>query len=248
MLKNLPRFAVEHPMVMIPIFLALIGGGYIAYTNLPQELQPYVESPTVGVIIRFPGVSAEDMEASFARPIEQKVSVLDDIQFIRSTSQEGRAEVDIGFSYGSDMNKNKVSVQTLLSNMLNELPLDKDNTSNPWVVHVDAQNVPILDLSISRPGWDDIRLREFIENTIRDAFEKLPGVQSAIPYGGKRRQIQVVVDRDKLGAYGLSILKVKQAIDTTYLNRASGRLTNARGEFLVRIMQRYDDPTKLVVI
>ena len=36
------------------------------------------------------------------------------------------------------------------------------------MVHVDAQNVPILDLSISRPGWDDIRLREFIENTIRD--------------------------------------------------------------------------------
>ncbi len=248
MLKNLPRFAVEHPMVMIPIFLALIGGGYIAYTNLPQELQPYVESPTVGVIIRFPGVSAEDMEAYFARPIEQKVSVLDDIQFIRSTSQEGRAEVDIGFSYGSDMNKNKVSVQTLLSNMLNELPLDKDNTTNPWVVHVDAQNVPILDLSVSRPGWNDIRLREFIENTIRDAFEKLPGVQSAIPYGGKRRQIQVVVDRDRLGAYGLSILKVKQAIDTTYLNRASGRLTNAREEFLVRVMQRYDDPTKLLDI
>ncbi len=183
MLKNIPKFSVEHPMVMIPIFLLLIGGGLLAYFNTVQELQPYLESPVVGIITQYPGVSAEDMETYFTRPIEQKMSVLDDVQWIRSHSQEGRSEVAVGFSYGSDMNKNKVSVQTLLSNMLNELPLDKDNTTNPWVVHVDAQNVPILDLSWTRPGWYEVRLREFIDNHARSHG------------GGSRRAIRHSVRR-----------------------------------------------------
>ncbi|MBI2080553.1 MAG: efflux RND transporter permease subunit, partial [candidate division NC10 bacterium] len=62
MLKALPKYAVEHPIVMIAVFLALIGGGIFIYQGLPIELQPYVDSPTVGVIIQYPGVSAEDME------------------------------------------------------------------------------------------------------------------------------------------------------------------------------------------
>lgn len=245
MFKKLPKFAVEHPMLMIPIFLAVIGGGIVMYKNIPLQLQPYLENPTVGVVIMYPGVAAEEMEAYFARPIEQKMSVLDDVQFIRSNSQEGRTEVDIGFSYGSDLNKHKVEVQTLLSNMLNELPFDRDNTTNPWVVHVANDNVPILDLNIMREGLDDIRLREFVENTMRDQLESVNGVQSAIPYGGKRRLILIEVDRDKLAAYRIGLMDIKTALEQQHLSRAAGKLRTKEEDILVRADERFRDPAKI---
>ena len=245
MIKKLPRFAVEHPMVMIPVFLAIIGAGIYAYFHLPIELQPYLESPVVGIVITYPGVSAEEMETYFSRPIEQKMSVLDGVLWIRSHSQEGRAEIAVGFDYGTDMNKNKVSTQTLLSNMLNELPLDKDNTTNPWVVHIDAQNVPVLDLNWSREGWDEVRFREFVENKMRDEFEKLPGVQSAIPYGGKRRLALIEVDRDRLNAFHLGLMDIKMAVERQSLSRSGGKLVGKENEFLVRVDERYRNPAEM---
>ncbi|MBI2564303.1 MAG: efflux RND transporter permease subunit [candidate division NC10 bacterium] len=213
MLKALPKFAVEHPMVMIPIYLAMIGIGIVLYFQTPLQLQPYVENPTVGIVISYPGVSAEDMEYYFARPIEKKMGVLGGVKFIRSNSQEGRTEIDIGFEYLSDMNQHKLDVQTLLTNMLNELPFDKDNTTNPWVVHVANDNVPILDLNVSHAEWDDVRLREFLDNIVRERFESVSGVQSIMPYGGKRRLMLVEVDRDRLAAYQLGLMDVKAAIE-----------------------------------
>jgi HAE1 family hydrophobic/amphiphilic exporter-1 len=245
LLKKLPKISIEKPMVMIPVIIVMIAAGIITYAKLPKQLQPYLENPTVGIIIQYPGVAAEDMEMYFARPVEQKMSVLNDVTFIRSNSQEGRTEIIIGFKYHTNMAQHKVDVQTLLSNMLNELPFDRDNTTNPWVVHVANDNVPILDLDISRAGYDDIRLREFVENTLRDRIEEVDGVQSAIPYGGKRRQVVIEVDRDKLAAYHLGLMDVKTGIEQQYLSRAAGKLRTEGNDILVRATMIPEDPTKL---
>ncbi|WP_447973849.1 efflux RND transporter permease subunit [Nitrospira sp. Kam-Ns4a] len=244
-LRKLPILAVEKPMLMIPVILLMVVGGVYTYGKTVRELQPYLENPTVGIIINYPGVAAEDMEAYFARPIEQKMTVLDEVTFIRSNSQEGRTEIIVGFEYYSDMNKHKVEVQTLLSNMLNELPIDKDNTTNPWVVHVANDNVPILDLNISREGYDEVRLREFVENTLRDRLEAIPGVQSAIPYGGKRRLILVEVDRDKLAAYPFGLMDIKTALEQQHISRAAGKLRNPEADILVRADERFRNPLEL---
>lgn len=242
MLKKLPKFAVEHPMVMIPIYLVMIGIGIVMYMHIPLQLQPYLENPTVGIVIGYPGVSAEDMEYYFARPIEQKMAVLSGKTFIRSNSQEGRTEIIIGFEYGSDMNQHKVEVQTLLSNMLNELPFDKDNTTNPWVVHVANDNVPILDLNVSHDTWDEVRLREFLDNIARDRLESVWGVQSIMPYGGRRRLMLIEVDRDRLAAYQFGLMDVKTSIEQQHLSRAAGKLRSENADILVRADEVFRDP------
>jgi HAE1 family hydrophobic/amphiphilic exporter-1 len=245
MLKLLPKYSVEHPVVMIAVFLALVGGGFLTYIHLPVELQPYVDSPSIGVIIQYPGVSAEDMEAYFTRPLEQKLGVLNDKEFIRSNSQEGRAEIIVGFPYFSDINKHKVAVETLVNSVLSELPLDKDNTTNPWVVHVDAQNVPILDLQVTHDAWDDVTLREFVANQMRNRFEQIPGVQSAIPFGGKRRQVTVEVDRTKLEAFNLGLMDIKTALERQHLSRSGGRMINPEQDTVVRLDLRYRNPEEM---
>lgn len=244
-MKNIPKWAVEHPMLMLTVVMAVGVAGFLVYQTIPQELQPYVENPTVGIVITYPGVVAEDMETYFTRPIEQKMSVITDLRFIRSNSQEGRSEVILGFHYGVDLAARKNDVTTLLTNLFNELPIDPANASYPWVVHVANDNVPILDLSVTSETWDPVRLREFVENVMRDQIEKAPGVQSAIPFGGKRRLILIEVDRDKLAAYGLGIMDIRQAVDRNNLSRSAGRLVARDHEFLVRADARYRTAAEL---
>ena len=242
------RWSVKNPLIVTILTITFVGIGIYSFFTLPVEMQPYVESPVVGIITRYPGVSAEDMETYITRPIEQRMGLLDDVRWIRSTSQEGRSEVAVEFNYGTDMKKNLVTVQTLVNQLINELPIDRANTTMPRVVHIDAQNMPILDLNISRKGWDEVRLREFVENELRDRFESLPGVQSAIPFGGKRREVQIVVDRNKLAAYRFSILQIKEAVDKTNYSRSGGRVTARGQEFLVRTDERIRDPAELLSV
>ena len=62
-LRKLPIVAIEKPMLIIPVILLMVVGGIMTYSTTVKELQPYVENPTVGIIINYSGVAAEDMEA-----------------------------------------------------------------------------------------------------------------------------------------------------------------------------------------
>jgi HAE1 family hydrophobic/amphiphilic exporter-1 len=232
---NLPRWAVENPFLTGMISVAMIAVGLYALATTPIELQPYLESPVVGIVISFPGMSAEDLATFFAEPIEKRVGVIRGVQTIRSTSQEGRTEIAMVFPYGTDMKRTLADTESLVNSFLNDIPQDTANATIPWVVHIDKANMPIIDFAVTRPGANAVRMREFADNTLRDKFERLPGVQSVIVYGGQRRQIKINVDRTKLAAYGLSILDVRNHVDMFSVSRAAGRITNAHGDWIVRV-------------
>jgi multidrug efflux pump subunit AcrB len=232
---NLPRWAVEHPFLTVMLSLAMIGAGLYALATTPVELNPYVESPVVGIEISYPGMSAQDMARFFAEPIEKAVGIVKGVQNIRSTSQDGHTEIALIFPYGTDMKRALTETQSLVNSFLNQIPQNLANATIPWVVHVDQSNIPIIDFALSRPGWDPVRLREFADNTLRDKFERIPGAQSVIVFGGERRQIQVVVDRTKLAAYGLSILDVKQHLDMFSVSQGAGELKSPQGNWLVHM-------------
>ena len=78
-------------------------------------------------------------------------------------------------------------------------------------------------------------LRQFAENQAVVALKQVPDVQSVGVYGGAKRQLRVVVDRDKLAAYGYSILDVRDAIDRNSVAKPAGVLTSGPDESIVRV-------------
>ena len=87
---------------------------------------PYVESPMVGVVSMMAGLSAEEMEIYFSKPIEERMVDLKNVHFVRSTSQEGFSIVSIEFWYGTDMKKALFDVQSLMNVVQADLPVDHD--------------------------------------------------------------------------------------------------------------------------
>jgi HAE1 family hydrophobic/amphiphilic exporter-1 len=249
-LHMIHRWSIEHPYVIVAFYTAVLALAWIAVSRvMPRRFAPYVESPMIGVVTMMPGLSAREMELYISKPIEEQLINVKGLRFIRSNSQEGFSIVTLEFHYGQNMQKALVDVQALMNVTQSSLPVTGANLKPSWVVPIDPLNLPILSLSLRgdpAQGWDPVRVREFADNTVINRLKGVPNVYSVVPFGGYRRQLQVIVDRDKLSAYDLSILDVRNAIDRFNVSRSAGTLTSGPQEGIVRVDTRALGPQDIL--
>ncbi len=232
-------WSIDHPYFVIAFYLGVAILSVLAiFFYMPRRMMPYVESPMVGVVTMMPGLSSEEMEIYISKPIEEQLVNVKNLHYIRSTSQDGFSIVSLEFNYGTDMKKALFDVQALMNIIQANLPSTGANLKPSWVVAIDPLNIPVLSLSLTGKGWDKIKLREFADNEVVNRLKTVPDVYSVVPFGGYRRQLQVVVDRNKLAAYGLSILDVKNSIDKFNVTRPGGTLTSGSRESIIRLDMR----------
>jgi hydrophobic/amphiphilic exporter-1 (mainly G- bacteria), HAE1 family len=237
-LHMIHRWSIEHPYAVIAFYVAVLVMAWIAIRGMPRRFAPYVESPMIGIVTMMPGLSAQEMELYISKPIEEQLVNVKGIRFIRSNSQDGFSIVTLEFPYGTDVQKALVDVQALMNITQANLPATGANLKPSWIVPIDPLNLPVLSLSLRgdpAQGWDPVRVREFADNTVINRLKTVPNVYSVVPFGGYRRQLQVIVDREKLAAYRLSILDVRNAIDRFNVSRPAGILTQGAQEGIVRV-------------
>ena len=238
MKEFLTRWSIKNPVVVAAIYIAVVMLSLLTLFLLPVRMMPYVESPLVSIVTMAPGSSPAEVETYISKPIEQRLSVLDGVRFIRSSSQQDSSLVTIQFAWGSDVDKAVQSVQSVMTAAEGDLQLDGINSRTYWVLPTDPLNRPVLTLALKGDNWDPLQLREFADNTLVDRLTQVENVQAVSIFGGYRRQLQIVVDRQQLAAYGLSILQVRDAIDANNVSQSAGVLTQGDSEILVRTDER----------
>ena len=242
---SLPRLALRFPHLTLVLSIVMVGLGIYSFITIPQRMVPRIPTPNIGVVTKFPGMSAEDMERYITRPLEKRLQIAGGIQYVLGVSQEGYSKIVVYFRYDVELEKKRQEIKNLLDVVANELPRAGANQTVPRVVHVDRQNVPLIQFAVRRDGYDRSRLKELLDNIILTQFQKIAGVQAAWTFGGPDRQLQVVVDRNKLAAYGLSILEVRNALDSANFDRGGGPLLDGEREIQVRIPNEFREDSVL---
>jgi len=245
---NLAHWSIEHPYPVLAFYLGVVLLCVLAVAGyMPRRMMPYVESPLVGVVSMMPGLSAEEMESLFSKPIEEQMVNVKGVRYLRSSSQDGLSLVSLEFNYGADMRKALFDVQSLMNVVQANLPITGANLKPSWVLPIDPLNLPVLSLALSGDErWSMAQLRELADNQVVNALKTVPQVYSVVPFGGFRRQLQVVVDRDRLAAYGLSITAVRDTIDRYNQARPGGTLTAGAHEAIVRLDSKVARPQDLL--
>jgi HAE1 family hydrophobic/amphiphilic exporter-1 len=232
---NISRWSIEHPYIVIAFYLGVaLLAVLVIGIQMPRRMMPYVESPIVGVVSMMPGLSAEEMEIYFSKPIEERMVDLKNVHFVRSTSQEAFSIVTIEFWYGTDMKKALFDVQSLMNVVQADLPMTGANLKPSWVLAIDPLNIPVLTLAVTGEGYDPVQLRTLAENELVNRLKVVKDVYSVVPFGGQKLQMHVVVDRERLAAYKLSPLDLKNVLDMQNVSRPAGTLTFQDRELLVR--------------
>src|SRR3989338_4633758 len=195
---NITRRSIEHPYIVIAFYLGVtILSVLVIVFQMPRRMMPYVESPLVGIVSMMPGLSAEEMEIYFSKPVEERMVDLKNVHFVRSTSQEGFSIVTVEFWYGTDMRKALFDVQSLMNVVQADLPMTGANLKPSWVLAIDPLNIPILSLAVTGDGYDPVQLRTLVENEIVNRLKVVKDVYSVVPFGGEKLQMQVIVDRER---------------------------------------------------
>ena len=236
---SLPRFALNHPHFTIVVSLLMVALGVWAYLAIPVRMVPRIPTPDIGVVTQFPGMSAEDMERYITRPLEKRIQIVGGVNYLLGTSQAGYSKIVVYFDYDVDFKKKWQEMQALLNTISNELPKAGANTTVPRLVHVNIQNVPTIQFAVERPGMSRTALKSLLNNVVLTQFQLIPHVLSASTFGGPDRQIRVVVDRDKLAAYGLDILAVRKAIDAANFDHGGGALLSSGDKIDVQIKNEF---------
>ena len=233
--QNISRWSIEHPYTVIAFYLGVaLLSVLVIFFQMPRRMMPYVESPMVGIVSMMPGLSAEEMEIYFSKSIEERMVDLKNVHFVRSTSQEGFSIVTVEFWYGTDMKKALFDVQSLMNVVQADLPMTGANLKPSWVLAIDPLNIPVLSLAVTGEGYDPVQLRTLAENEVVNRLKTVKDVYSVVPFGGQKLQMQVVVDRERLAAYKMSLLDIKNMLDMQNQARPAGTLTHGDREFLVR--------------
>lgn len=226
----LTRLALRNPVLILMLSLMTIVLGWVSLQRLPVDLFPAIDVPNVRIAVFYTGAGPEDVEKSITMPIERAVSAAPGIDRVESTSKQGMSLVTAWFQYGTNLDNAQFEVQQRIGQIMNTLP---PGVQQPLILKFDITNIPVVQMVVMSDELDERKLADLAENVIQPQIERLPGVASAGPGGGKRRELQVLADVDALRSRNLSILDVVTSVRASNLLMPSGTLRTETRDYNV---------------
>jgi len=228
------------------LVLTFVVLGVFSYTQLGIDQFPKIDLPTVTVRTVLQGASPEEVESQITKPIEEVINTVSGIDELRSTTLEGVSLVVVQFVLDKNADVAAQEVRDKVATIIGQLPRDTDT---PVIERVDFDAAPVLSISVygSRPLRE---LTEIADKQIKQRLESVRGIGSVQIVGGRRREIQIWLDADKLQAYRLTIDQVRNAIRAQDVEVPGGRIDQGPNELVLRTLGRVEnvrDFEKLVI-
>lgn len=222
--------AAARPVGVSIVFLALAVLGLVSVRGLSVDLMPDVEAPWISITTRYEGVAPEEIETLITRPIEKYMAGVEGVQRLEGQSAEGLSRVFMQFDWQMDPDVALEEVRMALDGARSRLPVDADP---PNIYKFNLAGGPVLELGLEGSG-DMRELKYLAEQRLGPELERLPGVASIDPRGGRDREIRVELDLTRLSGLGISGDEVRQALFQENLSVSAGNVEDAGREVLVR--------------
>jgi len=237
-MQKLAEICVRRPVFATMLIMALVVMGVFSYNRLTVERFPRVEFPTITVTTRLPGAAPQEVETEITDKIEQAVNTISGIDELRSVSTEGVSQVFVTFEIDRELDSAAQDVRDKINTVIPLLPRTIDQ---PTVEKLDPDAAPIMTISIASSR--SVReMTEFADKVLRRQLESVNGVGQILIIGGRKRQINVVLDGNKLRAYNLTVVQVDQALQAQNLEVPGGRIEQDRRTLTLRTLGRLQRP------
>jgi hydrophobe/amphiphile efflux-1 (HAE1) family protein len=224
---GLPSFSIRRPVgtIMLSSVVVVLGGYFLS--GLSLDLLPSIVYPTVRANVNNRGVAPEVLEETIAKPLENTLATTENLVSLETEIQEGRVGVNLQFRYGTNVDFALQDASKNLDRVRSQLPVEADP---PTIFKFDPSQAPIYETVFSSNALDLVQLRDWVENRLRPQLLTIEGVASIDISGGLVREIQVILDQERLRSYGLTVSQVIEAIRSTNQDIAAGRVSSPERE------------------
>lgn len=232
---TLTEIAIKRPSLIIVIFLTLILGGLMSYNYLRYELIPEFSLPVLAISTTYPGASPAEVEQQVTKKIEDAISSLGGIKRIESNSLENISLVIVHLSPSVNVELALQDAQRKIDNAMQQLPPDVDP---PRLDRFSPSDMPFMQI-LATSNMSEEDLYDLMDTEMLPQLLQIPGVASIDLLGATEREIQIRVDKDKMKAYGLSILQVKEAVNAANIDFPSGEIKTGPDAYKVRLRGKF---------
>lgn len=201
-------FFTEKKNFSFLVLTALAAAGLFSVTSIQKESNPEVDVPIGIVSTTFPGASATDVETLITNELEGAlVGSLENVKQITSVSAQGVSSITVEFNANADLDTSIQDLKDRVDTVAPELP---DEANEPYVAQIDFSQDPVLTFAVA----GDLPPSAFSElgRALEDELETISGVSSISISGFREREVQVIVDAEKLRAHNLSLNEVTSAL------------------------------------
>ncbi|WP_378952258.1 efflux RND transporter permease subunit [Pelosinus sp. sgz500959] len=236
---SLPEISIKRPVFATVTLLALILLGIVSYFRMNVDEMPDTTLPYVSVNITYEGAQPEQIDAQITQKVEEAVGESKGVKHIRSTSREGEAEIGIEFNLDIDPAMATQDVRDKISAIRSELP---DNMKEPVIARYDMKAAPVVAIAFTSETVNRRELSVFVDDVMKPRLQKIAGVGQLKITGLQKREIQLLLDQDKMTAFSFSIPEITQRLQQENQDIPAGKLMATNQNLLVRTAGNFKDP------
>ncbi len=234
------NFFLDRRQLSYVLVTVLVIAGFYSLWQIPKENIPSIDIPEGIVTTALPGASAEDMETLVTDKLEPQIAGISNIDTITSDSEDGLSQIDVQFTADADTNQSIQDLRDAVAQVVPNLPAD---ASAPQVTKVNFNDQPILVVSISG-GLSPMQFSA-LGTTVSDDLTNITGVSSVSVAGVPPREVDVVVSKESLQQYGLSLTNVISAIGAANAALPAGSISMDNINYNVNFQGGITDPSQI---
>lgn len=231
----LTKLSIKRPVTTFMIVMMVVLGGVLGYMNTDLAYMPDMNFPIALVSASYSGAGPEEMEELVTKPIEGVLSTITGVDTLTSVSGTGSSMVLIQFVDGTDLDMAAIDMREKIDMIKDSLPED---ATEPRVMKMDM-NAETIEIGITSQKYNLNELYELLDNQLTSQFEKIEGVSSVDMIGGIEKEVQVIVNQDKLNGYGLSMNQISAALSRENVNIPSGSIKQGNIKLQLRTVGQF---------
>ena len=236
---------IDSKLTPLVIVAALLLGAF-AIMQTPREEEPQIVVPMLDVFVQMPGASSQEVAQRVSLPMEKLLREVPGVEYIYSISHPGMSMLIVRFYVGTKEEDAIIQTYNKLYSNFDRIP---PGVSQPVIKVRSINDVPIMALTLWGKNYDSYRLRR-VAGELENSLKKLDDVSETAIIGGQPRQVRVVLDTQRLAAYGLTPGAVVGQLQSANSRGQAGSFARDNREFQVEaglFFTRADDLQQVVV-
>jgi len=231
---------LKKPYIILSFLALFVFAGIMGYGKIHRNLFPNSNYPEVALVIIQPGASAKTMASNIAVPVEEELYSLDEIRRAYSNTIDEVTVIRAEFEYSKNIDTAVNDVTTALSKIRAKLPKD---IKEPQIIKITEATAPVLVVAMSPKGNTAITLediRDLAGSDIKHKLLKTQGVANVDIFGGYEKELHIIIDKNKLDSYQLSLGQVIATLQKNDTEYAIGFVSNKEHRYLLKSQGKRD--------